>query len=120
MMIDNNIFKSYLHCKYKAYLKLGGNNGNRSEYEIIQDEIKSQYKRDALKSVFSAYEEATPLNSAIAEGKKVIVGAHISYGNLQSYCDFIERIPGKSDLGAFHYVPVLLVEKDKLSKDLPS
>jgi predicted RecB family nuclease len=122
MMIDNDIFESYLHCKYKAYLKLGGNHGNRSEYEIMKSEIKSLYKRDALQRVIPSCEKKEILNnqdlsSAIKDGNKVIVDAHVSYGDLQSYCDFTERTPGKSDLGAFHYLPVLFVEKEKLSKE---
>lgn len=122
MIINNEIFESFINCKYKAYLKLSGTSGNISEYEIMQNEIRVLYKMGALKNILSAYKEKeilnnTDLNSAIEDGKKAIVNAHVNCDGLQSYCDLMEKISGKSDLGLFHYVPFVFIAKEKVSKE---
>jgi len=37
--INNEIFADYLRCQYKAYLKLKGRTGQKTEYEELQNKL---------------------------------------------------------------------------------
>ena len=37
--INNSIFLDYLSCNYKAYLKINGLIGKKTDYEIIQNKL---------------------------------------------------------------------------------
>jgi hypothetical protein len=42
--VNNQIFTDFLNCKYKAYLKLQGETGQRSEYEILDSSLLEEYR----------------------------------------------------------------------------
>jgi len=42
--LTDEIFAAFLKCKYKAYLKLRGVIGERSEYEQLQTRLAAEYR----------------------------------------------------------------------------
>ena len=55
MLITKEIFLDYLHCKYKAYVKLKEGKEIKSEYEILQEELEERYKERALATLSSEF-----------------------------------------------------------------
>jgi hypothetical protein len=47
--ISDRLFLNYLQCKYKAYLKLSGKSGIKSDFENFQDEKLIAYRCRARK-----------------------------------------------------------------------
>jgi hypothetical protein len=43
--ISNDLFRDFLHCKYKAYLKIGGKCGQKSDYENLYNHLSEDYHR---------------------------------------------------------------------------
>ncbi len=42
--ITNVIHTDYMNCPYKAYLKINGENGRKTDFEVMQDELSEEYK----------------------------------------------------------------------------
>ena len=45
--ISDRLFIDYLRCKYKAYLKISGKSGVKSDFEIYQDDRNAEYRNRA-------------------------------------------------------------------------
>ena len=44
--ITNAINSDYMNCPYKAYLKINGEHGRKTDFEVMQNELSEEYKRD--------------------------------------------------------------------------
>jgi len=42
--ITRDVLESYVHCTYKGHLKLAGEQGNISDYEVLQAEARSRVR----------------------------------------------------------------------------
>lgn len=123
MEINDRLFESHLHCKYKAHLKSLGEVGIQSEYEKLQNEAKIKYAEKVLKDILSenkaekllSNQELTP--PTLREGKKFLTHFSVQADELCATCDVLERLPGKSNLGIFHYSPTLSTPKERISKE---
>lgn len=122
MEISNDIFESLIKCKYKAYLKLTGGKGCKPAYEIIQLELRDKHKNELLKNILSVSTENKIIKTpdltlpTLKNGYRIILDTHITHNGKLSYFNALERTLGKSNLGSFHYMPVLFIEKEKISK----
>jgi len=48
MKITERIFQSFVRCPYKAHLLLKGTVGQKSDHEILQDDLHNAYISDML------------------------------------------------------------------------
>jgi len=51
-----------------------------------------------------------------SEWRKTFVNAEVDDGTMYSHCDILERVYRKSNLGNFYYTPILLIEKENISR----
>lgn len=58
MRITNDIYSDCLHCSYKAYLKISGKNGKKTDFELIQDKISEDYKVSTINYLRNKYESS--------------------------------------------------------------
>jgi predicted RecB family nuclease len=98
---------------YKAYLLLTGVVREPSEYEQWLHRHDQEYTAAATR-VLLAREEAsclpsnTPLTSEhLTQGITTILGAHVEDASCAFAFHALQRVPGASSVGPFHYVPVL-------------
>ena len=123
MEITKEIFESFLVCPYKAYRLLKGESGNKSEYELLHQEIAAEYRQEAMSRFLVGYKNNEPgtalifQNSSLTNGSEIVFHQKISHQGLSSFFYAIERMPGKSELGPFHYTPVLFTPNKKLTKE---
>jgi predicted RecB family nuclease len=111
--ITEEVVTAYLHCKYKAYLLLTGVVQEPSEYEQWLQRHDQEYIAAAMR-VLLEREEAlclpshTPLTSEhLTQGLITILGAHVEDASCAFAFHALQRVPGASTVGSFHYVPVL-------------
>lgn len=111
--ITEEVLTAYLHCKYKAYLLLTGVVQEPSEYEQWLQRHDQAYIAAATR-VLLEREEAlclpshTPLTSEhLTQGLTTILGAHVEDASCALAFHALQRVPGASSVGSFHYVPVL-------------
>ena len=85
--------------------------------------MQTEYKRHSLSILQSKYTEGDIFQQPslklanLKSGKKIIFCNHITNQELSSNINALEKIDGKSSLGKFHYYPISLSYKEKLSKE---
>ncbi len=116
------IFESYLNCKYKAFLKSEGKQGNKSDYEILQDELNNEYKNKVKESLLAKYgvdgflKTDPTLFSDLKKGKEIIFNSRFEHSELEANPNVLVKAPGESVLGSFHYAPIQFYKNDRVHK----
>jgi predicted RecB family nuclease len=114
--VTRDLVESYLNCKYKAHLKLAGQQGTRSEYELLLAQSQGEVRRRATDKILARHpaEEVerdvvlTPV--ALKRGAAFLLNATLEDEHVSLAFDGLKRVPGPSKLGDFHYVPVLFFD----------
>lgn len=120
MEITSEIFEAYLQCKRKAFLKIRGELGIKSEYEIMRTEEQKAYVLSALNRNYTyrfidLFQNPDALGSILHRGKEIVANVSIRSQEVSSHCDALEKNPGRSKLGMFYYEPILFIPREKLS-----
>jgi predicted RecB family nuclease len=114
--ITRDVVESRLRCRYKAHLKLAGEQGAPSDYEALLAEARDEVRRKAttrIEEKCGAGEVArnVPLTIAVLrQGPPFVLDAVLEDDTLSLRFDGLKKVPGPSDLGDFHYAPVLFHE----------
>lgn len=119
MQITEHLFQSFVGCPYKAHLLLKGTVGQRSDYEILQDELCSAYLSGTLRTDYEqlSYQLSTVKSRGSSSGRTLITTVQVAYGELSSFCEIVVKNNGNSSLGQFYYSPVVITHKNKISKE---
>jgi predicted RecB family nuclease len=123
MKITDGHFESFLHCPFKSYLLINREVGIKTDFEILQTELQTKYENQILRILKNKYKEEEILEqssitfSDLKKGKKIVIGKHIESHELICCINVLEKVNGKSTLGRFHYCPILLSHKEKLTKE---
>lgn len=119
--ISNRIFVDYLQCKHKAFLKLSGKSGVKSDFEKFHDKNYAEYCRRARERFLIVDGNKTPpeVNSTFKEIKKqnlsVAVGISISNDKYSLILDAAE-LASKSSPRNPVYNPIIFLPHQKVSK----
>ncbi len=108
--INNQIFTDFLNCKYKAYLKLQGKTGQRSEYGSLEASLSAEYQERAQKHV---------ADSGILVTKRTMeVESNVTFseGNLMADMDALVKERYSVESSQTRYVPVILNYRNKITK----
>jgi predicted RecB family nuclease len=120
--ITLDILENHLNCKYKSYIRFMGQEGIKSDYEILQIESQRKLKLKAVAKInsrYSAHEitHGVTLNaSSLNKGASFIFDAYLHDNLLSVHFDGLEKVEGRSQLGEFHYIPVLFHESRQIRK----
>ena len=120
-MITNEIIASFSKCQYKSYLKFKQETGNKTEYEILEDEILNLYRkrfyaelqRNSRNRILSTFDfrkkfQLTELSYAF---ETVIQSKEFSIN-----FDALEISPQESYPNKISYIPILVSPKEKVSR----
>ena len=111
-----------LHCRYKAYLKLQGEVGVKSDYELLVHELREAVKRKATERIRRSCEEGDVstqvrlTDPALRQGRAFILDATVETDVGALHLDGLKRVAGFSKLGDFQYIPLLFHEGDRVGK----
>jgi predicted RecB family nuclease len=120
--ITREILESYLCCKTKARLKLMGEGGNKSDYEVLLDANGQAVRQQAIGKILAKHPEedvARDVSLTVDElrtGLSYVLSADLEDDIVSLRFDGLKRVDGPSNLGAFHYVPMLFHEGRKVGK----
>jgi predicted RecB family nuclease len=121
--ITRDILEAYLNCKYKGYLRLAGQTGMSSAYEVLMQEIRVETLKKAEAKLSARYGGGEPLRgvridfACLKQGVPLILDGLIQDDGLSLRVDGLIRIDGPSRLGNFQYVPVLIHEREKIGPE---
>ncbi len=111
--ITVEIVDDFLNCRLKAYLRLAGQQGVKSDYEAMQIGIRQQVRQTATQKIRNRYNDnaiaiGTPVTYAgLKDGTEFLLDAKLNDDCYLMDFDGLKKVDGSSDLGTFHYVPVL-------------
>lgn len=120
--ITTDILESYLQCRYKGHLKLVGERGTPSDYEQLMKVSREHVQRAARKNLLARYEGSEPLRNTtlkpavLKQGISLILDSIVDNNELSVRVDALQRVPGPSRLGDFHYLPLLFHEAEHPSQ----
>jgi len=121
-IITVDVLNGYLSCKYKAYLRFAGQHGIKSDYEATLIELQQEVRLKAIEKIHRQYPEHTLTsnialtNSALKRGACFVLDAQLQDDRFSIHFDALKRADGGSDLGDFHYQPVLFYEGRHIRK----
>jgi predicted RecB family nuclease len=120
--ITREIVESYLHCKYKGHLKLAGQQDTRPDYELLLAESRNELRCRAIDKIFARHQgeevarDVVLTASVLKQGAVFILNGTLEDDQVTLAFDGLQRMPGPSKLGDFHYVPVLFSEGRQVRK----
>jgi predicted RecB family nuclease len=120
--ITSDVLEGYLHCKFKGYLKLAGQQGTRCDFEAMLAELRAEVRRKAIDTILAGHSadqvaRNIPLVPAgLKRGPQYILDGTLEDDALALHFDGLKRTEGESRLGDFHYLPVLFHEGRQVKK----
>jgi hypothetical protein len=120
--ITRDVLEGYLHCRTKAYLKLAGQQGSKSDYEGLLAATRQEVKQAALIKILARHLDGDvvrdiPLTAAaLGPGPSYALSATLEDDLLSLEFDGLNRVDGPSSQGDFHYVPLLFHEGRRIGK----
>lgn len=115
MKITTDLFDAFLYCKYKAHLLQAETKGAWDEYGAFVEKERATFTVAAKESLLRRHGLAdAPCTKRIRlpvlePGHPVLFGGSIHHNSRFFTYDALQRIPGRSALGAFQYAPVLFL-----------
>jgi predicted RecB family nuclease len=117
-IISSEVIECYLKCRYKATLRLIGETGQRSAFELFERECKATALARARQAFAMVSVENVSLSSTVLrQGAALILGAHLDNSEVSIQFDALQRVNGSSQIGDFHYQPVLIVSQEKITTE---
>jgi len=119
----NEVFEASLHCKYKAYLRLKAQKGTKCEYESMCDTARANAKRIALEKLLAPGGAKDPpthvilTGSLLRQSEPLVFDTDLPIGLGLLHFDGLKKIDGPSNLGDFHYIPLLFSGGSKPRKE---
>jgi hypothetical protein len=114
--ITRDVLESHLACSYKCHLKLAGQQGSKSNYESWLTDLRVREKAGSIADLIAHHGERGIIReiplvvSTLKTGPAVILDGTFENERFSLRFDGLIKVQGPSDLGQFHYVPVLFHE----------
>ena len=112
-----DVLEAILHCRYKAYLKLQGETGAKTDYDSLCDELREAVRIKATERIHRSCQDGEFLSAAsvstsiLRQGKPFLLDPVLPTELGPLHIDGLKRVAGFSKLGDFHYVPMLFAEQ---------
>ncbi|MEM7133870.1 MAG: TM0106 family RecB-like putative nuclease [Chloroflexota bacterium] len=120
--ITNDILESYICCKYKAYLKIMGLSGIKSDYENLRGKLRNEVKHNALNKMCTQATKGqiigdVALTASILEKNPLfILNTSIEGDHFSLVLDGIKNIKTNQQ-GLSYYAPMLFYEGRQIRKE---
>jgi predicted RecB family nuclease len=122
MKITRDVLESYVHCPYKAYLKLAGEQGSPADYEVLQGEARNRVRQAAVDKLLGRHKDEDVLRGVaitrplLKQGVPLLLDATVEDHALSIRFDALQKEAGPSRLGEYHYIPVVFHEAERPSR----
>ncbi len=123
MQLNNEVIDSFIFCKYKAYLKLNENHGNKSDYELIEKELYKKQRENYLEGIKLSYHSRQIIYGALLIDIKVmrcpmiLIDPEVKGDDFLISFDAIEISYSKTSRKKVKYMPIIITPKEKFTKD---
>ncbi len=121
--LTRQILEAYLNCKFKAHLKLGGQQGSTSDYEALLISNRKVVRQQAIGKILERNPEGEVARdvaltvAALRTAPSYLLDTTFEDDLFCLQFDGLRRVDGPSKLGDFQYVPMLFHEGQKVGKE---
>jgi predicted RecB family nuclease len=121
--LTEEIFTAFLKCPYKAYLKLTGARGEKSDYEMLQSRLAEEYKVKAgevwprKRHAEVVIHSPPSLQDASTSSATIIIGVQAQDDKESCRLDALERVTADGPQSVPRYVPVLFVRHERVTSE---
>lgn len=121
--ITRDVIESYIQCRYKAYLKLTGQQGGKSDYEMMLNGCRADLEREVVARILAlngekqVVQETSLTPSLLRQGKLYLLGVTLATDDLELRFDALKKAQGTSRLGEHHYAPAIFHECSTVKKE---
>jgi predicted RecB family nuclease len=118
-----DMLESFLHCKFKGYLKLTGQQGTKCDFEVMLMELRAEVSLKSIDTIIAhnpgdQVAINIPITTAsLKRGRQYILDGILEDAAMAFHVDGLKRVEGESKLGDFHYLPVLFHEGRQVKKE---
>ena len=121
--LSADIFRDFLHCQLKAYLRVSGTSGKRSNYQTLEDALDRDYHSRAKEHLLASHASNTSvemppsLTQAMQQGHGLILDATVASDRFTIRFDALVRAAAHAPASAPIYYPVLFLHRERPTKD---
>lgn len=121
--ITREILESFLKCNYKGYLQYAGHQGEKSDYDLMLIESRTQVRARAKNKILTLHEgdevqkHVDLTHFLLKKGYLFLFEAGLHNRSVSLVFDGLRKTEGRSKLGNHHYIPILFYESFKIRKD---
>jgi predicted RecB family nuclease len=111
--VSREALEDYLNCRFKAHLKLAGQQGIKSDYEVLLAASRDDVRREVLGQMLARYpaekveSDVALTPAALRRGPAFLLNVTLEDDAFSLCFDGLKRVAGPSPLGDYHYVPLL-------------
>jgi predicted RecB family nuclease len=123
MGLSNDMIDSFLFCKYKAYLKMTGNYGDKTDYELVESELCKRYKEQFLINIRLSYESEqiiyppSLLEVNFRRSQSMLINPEVKGDRFLISFDAIQISHPKNTREKASYIPIMITPKEKHTKN---
>lgn len=120
--VTKDVLESYIHCRYKAYLKLINQLGIKSDYENLQRELRSKVKGNAINKIYEHTDKKNIIKdvflstSILEQNPLFILNPSFEDSHFFLVLDGIKKVATKRQAYSF-YAPILFFEGSRIRKE---
>ena len=115
--ITNAIHADYMKCPYKAYLKINGENGNRTDFEIMQNELFEEYKVSSSCFLQDRWKKEQIIsNLSLREFRENLYTKGINIREKSERFDVIFNGIIKEHRSCENFVPAIFINKENIAR----
>src|SRR6266404_3651882 len=120
--ITHDVLDAQQHCRLKAYFRLCGEEGTRSDFEKLLFDARQELRTKAIGKIRWQYAEGEvetdiPLSRAVLrKGIPFILYGHLEDDGHAIRFDGLKKVAGASIMGEFHYEPVMFSDARRVRK----
>ena len=119
-LVTRDAVESFLACKLKGFLKLDGQHGTKSDYELMTTEVREELLRRAGVSLTGRYRDGEVLRAlkatpdTLGQGAPLILEAAVENEQFSMAFDGLKRVGDSTAPGGYHYIPILVTDGEKV------
>ena len=123
MSIGMQIFKSFIRCKYKGYLKLNGQIGIKTDFEKFDEDCISRQKNRYYQKLDSQSTSQLQLEGkliskrTLSSGYDYLLNVSVRNDNEGIEIDCLEKFGRESSSADNSYVPILIIANSKVTRN---
>lgn len=121
--ITRDVLESYLLCRYKGYLKWMGQQGVKSDYEVLLARARDEVRLTVIDKILAQHQQDQVTrgifltDSVLKQGLPVVLETTLEDDTLSLSFDGLKKVPGPSELGDFHYIPMSFHGERQIRKE---